>query len=520
MKEKFLDLENRMILKNSFIFTFVLGLVAHGYCFLNILLSHDSLNDFYAASKWQKASMGRIFYSVYISFTRGRIVIPWLIGIFSLCWVAIAVFLLCKIFEVNNSKIICLFAGVSITNPTVYALAATYIHDLDADLFALFLSVLSVFLWKKAIYEDKFKEKCWLLLGSSLSLSITLGIYQSYLSVTLVLMMLACMQHAFSNQECKGIIRDGIWGILSVFLAGGLYYVELIVFSMLTGVSALDSRNYNGLGNISESFSGNIIEKILDIYIFFVEAFKKLILTSYPEKITLFIQVIMVLSMCVIALNMLKKINWENKILLIVLGCLLPFGMNATYLLSNGVMHDLMQYAVYLIYVFALLLVLWAESSEMEKSKMLDISRAIVLIAVCLTILENIQTSNAIYVKKDLEYQTTLSYMTRVADRMEEQEDYIPGETPVIFVGNLEIGNYKYGFERYNFITGIGVSSSITYYETLEDYFEYVLGRPLNLTENTIEMSDEMIKEMNSFPKKDSVIMKDGTLVVKLAGEI
>ena len=194
MNKYLFEIEDKSMLKKSFVYTFVLGLIAHGYCFLNIFISQDSLNDFYAASKWQKASMGRIFYSIYISFTRGRVVLPWLIGIFALCWVALAVFLLCKIFEVNNSKIICLFAGICITNTTVYALAATYIHDLDADLFALFLSVLSVFLWKRAIYEDKFRDKCVFVLLSSLSLSVTLGIYQSYVSVTLVLMMFVCMK--------------------------------------------------------------------------------------------------------------------------------------------------------------------------------------------------------------------------------------------------------------------------------------------------------------------------------------
>lgn len=38
--------------------------------------------------------------------------------------------------------------------------------------------------------------------------------------------------------------------------------------------------------------------------------------------------------------------------------------------------------------------------------------------------------ANQMYLKKDLEYDATLSVMTRVVDRIEQVEGYIPGETP------------------------------------------------------------------------------------------
>ena len=67
----------KMEFKQSFLYTFLLGLAAHGYCFLNLMVSHDSLNDFYVYDQWERANFGRIFYSIYISLTRGRIVLPW-----------------------------------------------------------------------------------------------------------------------------------------------------------------------------------------------------------------------------------------------------------------------------------------------------------------------------------------------------------------------------------------------------------------------------------------------------------
>lgn len=516
MKENFLKLENYIILKKSFLYTFVLGMIAHGYCFLNLLLSHDSLHGLYASSKWEKVDLGRIFFSSYISLTRGRFVLPWLIGIFALCWVALTVFLLAKIFDVQSSIIIGLFAGICVTNPTVYALAATFIHDLDADLFALLLSVLTVFLWKKATETEKLASKCQLIMLGVISSSISLGIYQSYISVTIALIMIICIKDTLEKQSCLTVFKKGVLGIACILISGGVYFLELKCFSTLSGISPLDNTKYNGLGNISATFFGNFVTKILGVYKSFLETFKDLILTSNPEKLMLVVQAIIVVCVGIAVLILLKKVQWENRVLIIVLGCLLPFGMNATYLLSNGTMHVLMQYASWFVYLFAVLLVVWIERYDKNSCKISKIVQLVLLITVCFTVLENIQTANTIYVKKELEYQTTLSYMTRVADRMEEQEDYVPGETPVIFVGNLVMGNSKYGFERYTAITGVETTSSITYYDTLEDYFEYVLGRPLHLRNNNGEVSQDVIKEMNSFPKKDSVIMQDGILIVKL----
>ena len=90
---------DKKTLKESIIYTFVVGFIAHGYCFLNLLVSHDSLNDFYVYDRWERANFGRIFYTIYISLTRGRIVLPWLIGILTLCWISVAVYLITKMLE-------------------------------------------------------------------------------------------------------------------------------------------------------------------------------------------------------------------------------------------------------------------------------------------------------------------------------------------------------------------------------------------------------------------------------------
>ena len=177
------------LLKHSFLSVFTLGFIAHGYCLSNILISHDSLSEFYSSNTWPKAYLGRIFYGPYIALTRGRIALPWLNGILALCWITLAVYLVLRIYNIKKLSYIILISGIFVTNPTVYALMATYIHDLDVDMFSMMLSVIAIYLWSRAIKKNNKKKFLLLLVGGGV-LSVALGIYQSYISLAITLIII------------------------------------------------------------------------------------------------------------------------------------------------------------------------------------------------------------------------------------------------------------------------------------------------------------------------------------------
>lgn len=504
------------LLKQSFLYTFIIGLVAHGYCFLNLLVSHDSLNDFYVSDQWERAGFGRIFYSIYISLTRGRIVLPWFIGVLTLCWIAVAVYLIAKLFGIKKCGLIFLISGICVTNPTVYTLAATYIHDLDADMFAMLLSVSAVYCWYQANQKSEMKHKAiWFLLGT-VSLSVSLGIYQSFIALSITLVIFCSLKALLERKEFKTVVTSGCTAIGMMAVSAVMYIVELKVFEALTGVSTMNSATYNGVGNVTAAFSGNVVANVFDTYKSFIGAFKNFITTSYPEMMSVVLLGVTACIIVVIALLGLKEMDWKCRGLFIVLSTILPFAMNITYFLSGGMAHVLTQYAVWMLYLLAVIFLVWYE----KENHPLQVKKAVSIFIVCglfFTVTENIQTANTVYVKKDLEYQATLSYMTRVADHMEEQEGYIPGETPVLIIGQNVIGISKPGFERYGVLTGVSGNGSVTYQDTYKDYFKYVLARPVSLAYNDeLKNSDEIIN-MPVFPEKGSVQMINEVLVVKLA---
>ena len=129
--------------------------------------------------------------------------------------------------------------------------------------------------------------------------------------------------------------------------------------------------------------------------------------------------------------------------------------------------------------------------------------------------------ANQTYLKKDLEFTATASVMTRCLDRIEQTEGYIPGETPVAFIGDINKSALIETRPGYlHNMTGLYSSYSITYFDSYELYLTNVLGYNINCIPKSIYTDIESLDEvvaMPSFPDKDSVKIINGILVVKLS---
>ena len=210
--------ENRKYIMTIFIITFIWGFITHGYMFFNSNLTHDSFMESIAnqsVSDW-KMALGRIFYMPCLYLTRGIITQPWLIGIISLIFISIAAILILKMFKVkeDNNWINILVPGILTTNITIIALCGSFIHDMDVDMFAMLMSVLSVYLWRN--YKKGY------LLGI-IPLLLSLGIYQSYISVTITLIILLSVLDLLKEKDYQKVIKNGLLSILMIGIACIIY---------------------------------------------------------------------------------------------------------------------------------------------------------------------------------------------------------------------------------------------------------------------------------------------------------
>ncbi|MCD8376296.1 MAG: glucosyltransferase domain-containing protein [Oscillospiraceae bacterium] len=507
---------NRKLILLCLIATFMWGLAAHAYIFLHSSFSHDSLDEFNAAvfgNEW-RIQLGRVFVPAYRILVRGITTLPWLIGLISLLYINVAVFLVIKIFDIHSKFLTVLIAGIFTANITVIATAATYIHDLDCNMLALLLSVFAVYLWGK--YDKGF-------LYGMIPVCLSMGFYQSFVSVTITLILLYLIMHLLNGERFQAAIKKCIKSIGMIIGGGVLYFFAMKIVCFVTSVSLI-SGNYNSIDTI---LSMQIPEMIRTaVYGYLYTCYQILTATSvYSEPVVFGIHIAMIAIAGIIILLRIvqKEIHIKEKIFTLILIASLPIGMNVVYTLTGGMSHDLMYYAIWLVYLFVLLIAWWTVNHFDTMKPIIKSGQRIVITVLVLIILwGNVQTANAAYLKKDLEQDANLSLFTRIVYRMESCDGYVTGETPVVFVGKPDsLLDGIPGFERIYTLTG-STSSYVLgaagrrYYQA---YFDYVLLNPAIIadSETWLQMqTDDEVAAMPCYPEEGSVAIIDGVIVVKL----
>ena len=450
----------------------------------------------------------------YRFFTRGDVVLPWLIGLLALLWVGLAVYFAIRLLDVESKPVMVLISGIMITNITVTAQTATFIHELDCNCFAMLLAVLTAWLWRRWRNVPAFALGAVFLMGS-------MGIYQAYFSVAVTLMVFRLILDLTEDKEIKTVFLDGVWAVGMLLCGAVLYFIVGRCIYRMTGIapqSKTDLFTRSGVG----AFLTACVGRITGTY---VSARSFLMHPAYPaavQKLNMAVSgIAAVLAVCLAAG---KK---DHRALRVGMACvlvlLLPFAMNLTYFLAGGeIVHDLVVYSIWLVYVFALILL-----TRMGKPG--ELGRDVCLGAGCLAVLlvlwQNIGIANEAYTKKDMVNKATLSTMTRVVAQMEQQEDYVFGETAVAFVGAFDPYGETPEYKRVKFVTGSAASNAIptdfsaSHYNAYKAYFDYVLNYPLVFCEDAVRnelAQSRQVQDMPAFPDKGCMQMIDGVLVVKM----
>lgn len=507
----------------QFIFfcTLLLGLAAHGYCYFNLLYSHDALHlvqDSNGAAA--QIGLGRFLNPLYLQL-RGVICSASLIGILSLCYLTVTAWLIVMLLDIKQNLLIFCACGILTTNTAITFLNASYIGAADIYMLALLLSAAAAYAAARCRYG---------FLCSPIFLCLSLGLYQSYLQVTVFLCMLAIARLLLENKPVKTILCTAA-KMLFALLSGLLLYKAAFQYALtFTGIPAMDS--YNGLAHVGQ------FESIAALW----QLAKQTWLYPFqyyftPQSGSPHVVIICNILLAGVLLLSLARIVVCRSLppgKLLLFGCLIllmPFGINVVYFIANGMEHALMIYSFFLVYLFLLYTLdvntaISQQKQSREQTEALQFLPAIpqILAVICLIciILHNVSFSNQLYLKKDLEFQSTLSIMTRIVDRMEQTDGYIPGQTPVVLAGSLynsPLSQARPGFEE---ITGIGCSQnfSTTYYLTYQWYFEQILAYPIQFLtpdEAATFLQNHTLQDIPVFPQRGCCVLLDNVLVIKLS---
>lgn len=501
--------------------TLFFWLVANLFMATNVSFSHDGLILYIDDSKAAYVvARGRFSQPLYWFF-RGALNVPWLCSTLSLIWLILSILLIQSFLRLRSSLSLFLLCGILTVNVTNTLINATYTPWIDLYSFALFLALLGYWVCEK--YRIKGA------IVGSLLFCFSLGLYQAYLAVLLPLFLIVVIKALLEQtQTVKQIIFRTLRFALFIILSLVLYLTFVQLSMAWYGIEAANS--YNGISNLGDYSNTSIITLVGKAWLYPFQFLWSGIGAIHPS-LMLTIKALLFVFAFALLIFLIKRQRLTLPEVLTVFICLflMPLATNAVYVISKGMIHELMVYGLQFFYVLAIAIVdTWYAKSNCQNCNLTQGIRLAFAALVSVVIFNNIVFANQVYLEKKLEYDTTLSVVTRVVDRIEQVDGYEPGKTPIAFIGKFSdspLFAQRDGFEHLKGV-GLASSSSITYTNgsvdggTIYLYFTSVLGYPLNMVSmneaRSISQSNQ-VKEMPIFPQNGSVQLIDGMVVVKIA---
>lgn len=494
----------RMRLIYSLLGAAVLGLIAHGFAYLNYVPVHDMLNyvDHYAG-EWE-ISLGRFAQPLY-AMLRGRYTMPWLGGMLTILFIGLSAFLVSDLLEIKNRWLVLCSAGFLIANATMTEASACFLYISDALGLAMLLACIGAYALVRMRGVVSVVIACATFTSS-------MGLYQSYILVAVVLLLFCAMRAALTEHRLwKSQWRNWTRWLIALALTAAVYFG---LYLLLQKHELSMSKMYNSPAQLASFTLAELMQLARHAYSSFVAFF----LGLHQNEYTAFYACNLILMVCTIltlAWHVIRNRLPLLNVLVLVVGVLafpgLALGMSI--LSRQQLIYFLTSHALFLMYPAMLALL-----SDMRGPKALSRSRMLpVALCVCL-LFSSVRYSNELYTLQKVHYDKALSHVTRVMDRMEQVEGYVPGETPVVSVGYLSHAMTDlYRPEAYRWTKGVA-RSALTYLNSFGN-FARMLGDPIvfdgdeGVSARYAAM--EAVQQMPVYPAAGCCQMIDGVMVVR-----
>lgn len=495
-------------LRQAALFTFVFGLAAHGFRFFRLDFAHDATMVFQTDDMWQ-VQLGRFLMPVYTRI-RGQLVAPAWVGLLTLSFLSLAVWLVCRLLRLERPGAVALTAGLMATSASLTLSNASYLPWSDIYMLSLLCAVGAVYLWQK--------WKWGFVLASAL-LCVSVALYPSYIQAAAFLMLVVLAGDCLRAEwNWKATVLRGLRALATLVGSLALYAGIFQIVLAALGVNAEDAPN--SVTHIADLLGADWLALLGNTYRGFWDTLVACTTIFQPTvaAVANILWLVSLIPALVLALKPLSR-QVSRYVLLAVVLVLMPLGIGCIRFFAMDYIHELMTYPTILAPVACL--ALWQKVAGETAPGWVELSRRIVSLALAALIFCSAAFANQVYLKQALKADSTLATFTRLIDRMEKTPGYRCGVTPVVLIGGL--GSSDLAMERpfLDELTGTGLWGyfSVTYYGSYEAYFQQVLSYPINLvTDRDPYAQLPQVQALGTFPASDcTVLLPDGTLVLRLS---
>ena len=515
--EKWFDSSKRL----AFLTALIVGILTHITFITEIIMSQDGLwnsMDYSVPTAWELA-LGRwgIFLADKIV---NYLAIPNITSVVGILLTAISATLVVSLLKLKGKITIFLSSAAMAVSP---CLAATflYVYTSVAYCTAMFLSVITVCL----IFSKKGKIFSFLL--AIVTFTISLGVYQSYIGVTIGLTAMRLIRDLYDREvKIRWFFIHGIMMVVVVILGGLLY--SHITTKVLENVHT-DLASYKGLEIISiQNTIDSLPKSIPNIY----EDFRNFYLSDEILKNTNYLRqeyykVMFIVTLVLELIAIISNKTWKNPfriLFIVIMTGILPIALNAVELLATETRAYLLTSAqLILIIPFAMLI------CDLAGTKGTFIFKWASIISVFLIVFTYYLADNTSYMVLKLRYEQAYSTTIRIMDRIEQTEGYSP-EKPLMFAGILNDNNRQFlpAHKLNDYTLGAMFTNPVFHgsYSGMEGtwtkYINTFMGLNVQFCNNTSYndvVNSQAFKEMNIFPEENSVKEIYGVMVVKLSND-
>ena len=469
-------------------------------------------------TNWEVA-LGRwgIFY---VDKIFGYLAIPNLTTVIGIVFTAISALLVVNLLKLENKITVFLASAIFAVSPALTA-TFTYIYTSVAYCTAMLVSVIIVCL----IFKKRWKIINLIL--ATLLFIFSLGIYQSYIGVTIGLAIIRLIRDLYDRKEKIWCFFLHSAMLVIVVIVGGLSYSQIT--NKILENKDIGMANYKGMETISVQNSIDSINKTIpnaykdfEDFFFSDEILKN---TNYSRQE--FFKIMFISTLILELIAIISNKAWKNPfrvLFIIALTIMLPVGLNSIDLLATDTKIYLLTGAqIILVIPFAMMI------CEVSGNKGTFIFKWASIISVFLVVFTYYLADNTSYMVLKLKYDQAINTTIRIMERIEEAENYSP-DKPIMIAGIIEENNRLFlpAHKLNNYTLGDIFDNPVFHgsYSGMEGTWTKFINTYMglnvqfcNVTSYNDIVDSEYFKEMNVFPEENSVKMVYGVMVVKLSND-
>lgn len=522
--------------KRVFVYTIIIGFLTHAFRMTNTMICTDTTNYLKSIGVTWVISLGRILLPG-VEKIRGTVELPFLIGVICLILIGCAAVSFVRLFDIQENIFLVIVAWILAANPVVTSIFA-YMYTADGYMISLLFSVLAAYLCLKK------KGLSGSLLGG-LCLAVSLGFYQAFISVTIIIMLFWLFRMLYTPEHDMKDIGKMAGSCLLTGVTGVAVYAILTLIVWKAG--GHQAAGYMGMDSAGGTGIHGLLQAVIDCYVDFARFYiVRWELNRYNAMNVLMFLLTLITWLVLVT----KKKLWKMPVRVVLMALvfpLLPIVCHIFEFASAGVSYTSTSMEYSLVLVYLLLLIMWNDmrlfasaqdhKDELEKPdnqekatgiaesfrwtdlqywKKHYLSMLSVALLLCISFHFTVIANRAYYNMNNANTKVEM-LLNRLVMRMEMTEGYHEDMDVAIYGSCYEIPEYVPAAPMMSgVVSNIFLTRDNEYISMMNHYLSTSYGRAGFETMCQIAATEEFAA-MEPWPSENSIRIINGTMVLYLS---